>query len=59
MPIKLDASKCCATMECCEVCPADVFDFPSGTKVVSVARPDACVECGSCVSACASKALSL
>ncbi|TNJ26516.1 Ferredoxin Fd1, Fd2 [Giardia muris] len=59
MPVILDASKCCAMMECCEACPVDVFDFPPGSKVILVARPDACIECGQCVAACPSNALSL
>lgn len=57
MPIKIDASKCTGEGKCVEACPSEVLEKKDGKCVI--AKPDDCVECGSCVDECPHKAITL
>lgn len=56
MPPKVNKAKCTGCGTCASVCPANVFEIVKGKS--KVARPDDCIECHACETACPSKAIS-
>jgi NAD-dependent dihydropyrimidine dehydrogenase PreA subunit len=55
--LRLDPSKCTGCRVCTQVCPHAVFEMHDGrARIVDL---DACMECGACVTNCASEALSV
>lgn len=58
---RIDYDKCVGSLECYDVCPADVFDTEDteeGKRAV-VARPDDCIECEQCIQVCPTDAIEL
>jgi NAD-dependent dihydropyrimidine dehydrogenase PreA subunit len=58
---KIDYDKCVGSLECYDVCPADVYDVEEtddGKRSV-VARPDECTECEQCIDSCPTDAIEL
>ena len=49
---KINYIKCISCKSCYEVCPPDIFDFDKRTKQISVAYPEECWYCGSCLYDC-------
>ncbi len=58
---KIDYDKCVGSLECYDVCPADVFDEEETEdgKRAKVARPDDCTECEQCIDVCPTDAIEL
>ena len=55
--LKLEVEKCTGCGVCLDVCPHGVF-AQSG-RIVSLANPQACMECGACQVNCAFDAISV
>lgn len=49
---RINYSKCVGCKKCYEICPPDVFEFDERNKLVSVAHPEECWYCGSCIYSC-------
>lgn len=59
MPPVIDKEKCIGCGVCADICPTQVFMFTRESKEVSIAYPDECWHCNSCVLDCKQKAMSL
>ena len=55
--LKFEAEKCTGCGVCLEVCPHGVFAQEG--RVVRLANPQACMECGACQVNCAFEAISV
>jgi ferredoxin len=55
--LKLEAEKCTGCGICLDVCPHGVF-APAG-RIVTLANPQACMECGACQVNCAFDAITV
>jgi len=53
--IELDETRCNGCKVCLKVCPRPVFR--ARDRVVELAEPDLCIECGACVLNCSEEAL--
>lgn len=56
--LELDTSKCTGCRMCETVCPHRVLEV-GADRLARIADLDACMECGACVTNCASGALSV
>ena len=57
MPVKIDSTICKGEGKCAEACPSEVLAVKDGKCIV--AKPEDCVECGTCVDECPHKAIIL
>ncbi|MBP6941415.1 MAG: 4Fe-4S binding protein [Syntrophorhabdaceae bacterium] len=51
----ISQEKCTGCKECIYICPYDVFTDEDG--IVSIPRPEDCIECASCVDNCPEHAI--
>jgi adenylylsulfate reductase subunit B len=50
--IHINHAKCIGCGICYEVCPSDIFEFDNDTNLLTVAYPEECWYCGSCLYDC-------
>lgn len=55
--LEYDETKCTGCRTCTEVCPHRVFEMDQGKA--SLARREACMECGACALNCSAGAISV
>lgn len=55
--IELDEQACQGRAMCWEVCPKDCYVIDARRHKATIAKPDACVQCGACVVQCPEDAL--
>ncbi len=57
--IHINYAKCVGCGTCYEVCPPDIFQFDLDSHLVTVAYPEECWYCGSCIYDCPQGALTM
>jgi NAD-dependent dihydropyrimidine dehydrogenase PreA subunit len=57
LSIALDEQLCKGAAFCEDVCPVAVFEVDHDRRLATLARPDACVQCGACIVQCPFDAL--
>jgi len=50
--IIIDYATCTGCGKCYEVCPPDIFDFDQERHLLTVAYPEECWYCGTCIYDC-------
>ncbi len=55
--VDLVEERCTGAAECVQVCPRDVLQMDGKRRVVTIARPGQCIQCGACVVQCPESAL--
>jgi len=55
--VALDEAACQGRAMCWEVCPKDCYVIDTHLHKATIAKPDACVQCGACVVQCPEDAL--